>query len=105
MVFTKSAESIRSKVNIYMDGGWISMMVIEEVTMKTESEEHSFGEDSSSSEFEERSFSSEQCRRGEEFVEFKGSSGGTEPQEVVDGEGDILRISVSGRKVQTCLKR
>lgn len=46
----------------------------------------SFGEDNSSSEFEESFTSSELGRRGDEFVGLKGSSGGTEPQRVVESD-------------------
>lgn len=59
MVFTKSVEPIRSKVTVSMNGGWNSLMLIEDITMRTEAKEDSFSEDNSSSEFEKRSTSSE----------------------------------------------
>lgn len=89
MVFTKMVEPIRSKINICMNGNWISLMIIEEVMMNSEHEEHSSGEDSSNSEYEASSFSSEHGRKDEEIVELKSPSGCTVPQVAVFGDGDF----------------
>lgn len=67
IVFTKSMETIRRKANIFLDGGWISLMIVEEITMKTKAGEFSRGEESSNSDFQDCSISSEQSRKVEEM--------------------------------------
>lgn len=59
MVFTKSVESIKSKINVCLDDIWISLMLIKEVSSKSDQVEFSSDGDSFRSGYVESSFSLE----------------------------------------------
>lgn len=62
MIFTKSLEYIRSKINVCLDGEWIQILVVAEETVKLEASESILQVSSSSNDLDDYSSSDQQAK-------------------------------------------
>lgn len=59
MIFIKCLDTIRSNISVFLDGGWINVLIVEEVMVRMEESYFSSAEGCSSSNLEDFSSSSE----------------------------------------------